>query len=668
MKLTKKELVFSNSEKLSIDQALEVLAEKVCKETGSKKTEVLNGLKDREKEISTGLENGISIPHTTVKGLKEPVVVVAKWENPVDWKSSDKKPVDLSIAIFVPESARDEHLKILGKISSLLLDKKTQDAFKKLSLEKIAEKINSLEIETNASKGKNKHYDIVGVTSCPTGIAHTFMAAEALEKAAKEKGLTIKIEKQGQSTVDHLTQDEIDNAKYIVISVGKAIDESRFGGRDVLKTSVQAPIKNNTKVIEDLISNSGTTTIKSTVKTTGGPQKVSLESTMDFSNFGQRSWNGVLAGVSYMLPFVVTGGILIALSFLFDIKNAGTSIYGNGTPLAAWVNSFGGVAFGMMVPVLAGFLAYSIVGRQGLLIGFVIGYLSIGSGPNWIEMFGYNGWMPDGADGVASSGFIGGIAGGIMGAAIVILLDKMFDKILPDALQGAKLILLLPFASLVIGGTLFWFINIPLTFVSWGLMAMLNAISTVPGGMILFGLVAGAMACVDYGGPVNKAAYLFGVFTLTSAPTTGSVFMASVSSACIIPPLGIALATSFKRKTLWDDADIAAGYTNWILGFTHITEGAIPFATKYPKDVYFQTMIAGSITAAVVAGLGIGTMAPHGGVLTFALLKVNWNVSSTMQSLIGISLYIIVLAAGTVLQAAMILFSRMRTVKKEAQR
>ncbi len=663
MELTNKELVFSNEGNINLSEALKAIATKLSEKNKINVDAVHKDLISREKEITTFLENGISIPHSVVSGIDKPIVVVTKWENPIIWDEKSKSEVDFSIAIFVPKSAREEHLKILGKISSLLISKKDQDNFKSLSNEEIVKKLNSINLEDNDSH--EGYYDIVGVTSCPTGVAHTFMAAEALEKAAKEKGLSIKIEKQGQSTVDHLTQDEIDNAKYIIIAVGKSIDESRFGGRKVMKTSVHAPIKNNKKVIEELVEQKNVEVIKSTVRSTGGPQQVSLEQTMDFNNFGTRCWNGVLAGVSYMLPFVVTGGILIALSFLVDIQNAGESVYGSGTPFAAWINSFGGVAFGLMVPILTAYLMYSVVGRQGLLVGFVIGYLAIGSGPNWIDVFSYTGWMPDGAGGVASSGFIGGIAGGVMACAIIIVLDQMFDKVLPDSLQGAKLILLLPFTALVISGTIFWFINIPLTFVSWALMDILDKISTLPGGMIMFGLVAGAMACVDYGGPVNKAAYLFGVFTIASAPTTGSVFMASVSAACIIPPLGIALATSIKRKTLWDEADISAGYTNWILGATHITEGAIPFATKYPKDVYLQTMIAGALTAATVGALGIGTMAPHGGILTFALLKVDWNVSATMQSVIGISLYVLVLTLGTILQAAMIVFSRMRTVAKE---
>ncbi len=662
MELTNKNLVFSNSGNVNLNEALKIISEKFSKSYKVNVGAVHKDLVSREKEISTSLENGIAIPHAVADGIDKPVVVVTKWEKPIIWDEKSKSKVDFSIAIFVPKDAREDHLKILGKISLLLISKKEQDEFKSLSNDLIIEKINSITIEEENKK--TGYYDIVGVTSCPTGIAHTFMAAEALVKAAEEKGLTIKIEKQGQSTVDPLTQDEIDNAKHIIFAISKSIDESRFGGKEVMRTSVHAPIKNNTKVIDELVEHKKIEIIKSTVKSTGGPQKVSLEQTMDFDNFWIRCWNGVLAGVSYMLPFVVTGGILIALSFLIDIQNAGESIYGSGTPLAAWVNSFGGVAFGMMVPILTAYLMYSVVGRQGLLVGFVLGYLAIGSGPNWIDVFSYNGWMPEGAGGVASSGFIGGIAGGIMACAIIIALDQMFDKILPDALQGAKLILLLPFTALVIAGTIFWFINIPLTFASWGLMEMLDKISTLPGGMIMFGLVAGAMACVDYGGPVNKAAYLFGVFTLASAPTTGSVFMASVSAACIIPPLGIALATSIKRKTLWDEADISAGYTNWILGATHITEGAIPFATKYPKDVYLQTMIAGALTAATVGALGIGTMAPHGGVLTFALLKVDWSVSATMQSVIGISLYVLVLTLGTILQATMIVISRMRTVAK----
>ncbi len=672
MELIKKELIFIDSNASTVDQALTAITNILADNYKVAKTKVMQGLKAREKEMPTALENGFSIPHAVVAGLEQPVIVVAKWEKEIDWSAPDKKPVDTSIAIFVPEGARDEHLKILGKVSTLLLKRDDQDKFKSMSDKQIIDAINSLNADDTKNVNKGS-YDIVAVTSCPTGVAHTFMAAEALEIAAKELGYTIKVEKQGQSTVDHLTQDEINGAKHIIFAVGKSIDESRFGGRKVHRTSVQAPIKDGASVINEAVKGLKLSDVKSSVRSTGGAQQVNVEAALDFENFGARIWNGVLAGVSYMLPFVVVGGIMVALSFLIDMPKYNemqelgmADQFGNYTAAAHWVNQFGSLAFGMMVPILTAYLMYSMVGRQGLVVGFVIGYIAIGSGPNWIEAFNYNGWSPEAMEGsTAASGFIGGIAGGVMASAIIILLDQMWNRILPDSLQGAKMILILPFSAVAIAGIAFWFINIPLTFVSWGLFEVLDFVGNLPGGIVLFGLVAGAMACVDYGGPVNKAAYIFGVTTLASAGSTGSIWMASVSAACIIPPLGIALATCFGRKTLWDDQDIAAGYTNWILGATHITEGAIPFATKYAKDIYIQTMISGAITAALVGLAHIGTMAPHGGVLTFALLKVDWVSDPLAQMILGIILYVAILIFGICLQATLILISRKRTVKKE---
>lgn len=674
MDLINKNLVLSNNALSSKDKALDFIAEALSKDSGVKADVVAKALKAREEEISTGLENGFAIPHAVVKGLKNPVIAVAKFGKGIKWETLDKSDVDTVIAIFVPDGAREEHLKLLGKVSMFLETKTEQNKFKKLNDDDIIKAINSLEVKKE--KSFNGKYDIVGVTACPTGVAHTFMAAEMLEKEAKSRGLTIKIEKRGQQTVDALTAKEIEGAKYVIFSTGKAIDESNFGGKEVYREAISKTIKDAKTSIDNLVAGNKTETIKSNVKTTGGAQLFSTEATMDFNNFWRRCWDGVLNGVSHMLPFVVVGGILVAFSFMIDTfaGNADAQgAFGSVNPFASWMGAFGHVTFDLMVPIFTAYLVYSICGRQGLIVGFAVGFLATGAGPNWIDVFGYGGWVPDtavGADGsvtMPASGIIGGIVGGMGAAALVIWADGLWNKVLPKSLMGAKLILILPFTTVVIGGTLFWFVNIPLTFITWGLLAFLELFSDHWYMMILFGLIAGAMACVDYGGPVNKAAYVFGTVTIASAPATGSVFMASVSAACMLPPLGIALATCFGRGTLWDENDVSAGYTNWILGSTHITEGAIPFATKYPKDVYLQTMISGSIVAALAGALSIGTMAPHGGVLTFALLKCSLFENAGMQIGMGITLYLLILAFGTCLQAFLIVMSRKRTVKNESK-
>lgn len=675
MDLINKKLVVSNNTLTNKEKALEFIADAFSKAAGVDSAAVVKSLQAREDEISTGLENGIAIPHAVVKGIKEPQILVAKFSKGVKWQTLDNSDVEVAIAIFVPEGARDEHLRLLGKVSTFLGTKEDQDQFKKRNDDEIIEAINSLEVKK--AKTFNGKFDIVGVTSCPTGVAHTFMAAEMLEKEAKARGLTIKIEKRGQQTVDALTPKEIEGAKYVIFSTGKAIDESKFAGKEVYREAISKTIKDAKTSIDNLIDGSKAEVIASSVKSTGGAQLFSLEATMDFNNFGRRCWDAVLNGVSHMLPFVVVGGILVAMSFMIDTfaGNADAEgAFGSVNPFAAWMGTFGHVTFDLMVPIFTAYLVYSICGRQGLIIGFAVGFLAAGSGPNWIEVFSYNGWYPtflgDVNAATPASGIVGGIIGGIGAAALVILCDNLWNKVLPQSLMGAKLILILPFTVVVIGGTLFWFVNIPLTFITWGLLAFLNLFNDHWYMMIIFGLVAGAMACVDYGGPVNKAAYVFGTVTLGLpgvAEAGGSVYMASVSAACILPPLGIALATCFGRGTLWDESDISAGYTNWILGSTHITEGAIPFATKYPKDVYLQTMLVGSIVAALAGGLGIATMAPHGGVLTFALLKCTLFSDPTLQIVFGITLYLLILAFGICLQAFLIVMSRKRTVRKEAE-
>lgn len=668
MKLTNDKLVFEVKDKVTKAEALNLISQKLAEQFGTDQKKVKAALDKREKQVSTGFEHGLAIPHAAIDGITEPKIVVTKWSKDIEWGSLDNKPTNLSVAIFVPKDASEDHLVILGKISTLLQGKKEIEKFRSLTNAGIAKQINSLKIETK--KVVSGPYDIVAVTSCPTGIAHTFMAAEILEKEAKENGMSIKVEKQGQTVVDELSQEEINNAAHIVFATGRGVEESRFAGRSIVRMHVTEPIKDSKKAFQKILDDEGTVAGSSNVVSSDGIGLAkNMAASMDFNNFGPRCWNGILAGVSYMLPFVVTGGILMAMSFLLDMSNAGTDVYGNGTELASWVNQFSGLAFNLMVPILTAFMMYTILGRQGIMVGMVIGLISAGYGPDWIDVFGYNGWMPesieDGAS--AASGFIGGISGAIIGCAFIIMFDKLFDKILPKSLHGAKLLLILPFFSTLVGAGLFWFINIPLTFIQWGLTAFIALFAT-PKLIWVYGIFAGILVCMDLGGPFSKVPYLFGVSTIAGAPAEyGSIYMASTSAACILPPIGCALATCFGRKELWDDADVSAGITGWVLGSTHITEGAIPFATKYPKDIYIQTMICGCIAATLSGVMGICTMAPHGGLLTMALLKCKYFTDVTMQITFGIIIYLSIIAGCAILQAFLIVISRKRTVRKQKE-
>ncbi len=691
MQLTNKNLIVFQNKKLEKPEILELITKTLYNNYKNFEFEqVLDGLKAREEQISTGMENGIAIPHALIanKDFKNPQIVIIKLAHEIEWGSLDNKPTNFIIAIFVPKKVSKTHLTILSEISKLLIDGKMLKKIKAMTKKDLVELFNSISLEKNIEEAApiiNDDYDVVGVTSCPTGVAHTFMAAEAIEQECQKRGLSAKIERQGSMTENILSQSEIDRAKYIILATGRKIDKDRFGGRELYEVPVTKPIKDAVGTINNLLDPTYTQDkqiTKTTIKSTGGNiTTAGYDADFTFHNFHKRLYGAVLTGVSYMLPFVVFGGIMIALSFLVDIKNArilndagewiGNPGYGSTSTAAAWIGGIGGLSFGLMVPVLTAYLMYGIIGKQGIMPGFVIGFIAIGSGPSWIDIFSYTGWAPEAAmngdDFIAtSSGFIGGIIGGIGACALFIALDKGLNKILPESLHGAKLILILPVLGTAAAATIFWFVNIPLTFVSWGLMAFLGLMQH-PKTAWIFGIVVGLMCAVDYGGPVNKAAYLFGVATLAGAGPQGSVWMAAVSAACILPPLGIAAATCFKRKTLWDEDDISAGYTNWILGSTHITEGAIPFATKYPKDIYWTTMLSCAFVGGLSAALGIATFAPHGGVFTFALLNCTYfGVDQViLAKLFGIGLYVLVLVLGIILQASLIVWRRTITIKKQ---
>ncbi len=695
MQLTNKNLIVFEENKLEKQEVLELITKTLYNNQNNFEFEqVLTGLKDREKQFSTGMENGIAIPHALVESedFKFPKIVIIKLAHEIEWKSLDNKPTNFIIGLFVPKNTSKTHLTILSEISKLLINQEILSKIKTMNKNDLVLLFNKILLkEKNSSNGhdKNEYYDIVGITACPTGIAHTFMAAEAIENECKKRGLSVKIEKQGSTTENHLTQDEIDHAKYIILAVGRKIEKGRFVGREIYEIPVVKPMKDPVGVIDALIDPTNTkdksTTLAKVQSTGKNITTAGYEADFTFNKFHKRLYAAILTGVSYMLPFVVFGGIMIAFSFLVDINNAkiledgeyiGNPNYGSTSVAAQWIGGIGHLSFDIMVPVLVAYLMYGLIGKQGIMPGFVIGFIAIGNGPGWIDIFSYQGWAAEGAfsesiTGVktytaTSSGFIGGIIGGIGATALFIYLDKGFNKILPDSLHGAKLILFLPVIGTAFAATIFWFVNIPLTFVSWGLMAFLG-LSNSPWTIWIFGIIIGIMMTTDYGGPINKSAYFFGVASIAGGNVgdQGSIYMAAVTAAAMLPPLGIAAATSFKRKTLWDDADISAGYTNWVLGGTMITEGAIPFATKYPKDIYWTTMIAGAFVGGLTCALGIATFAPHGGIFTFALLNCVYFDSVIIAKVFGIGLFILVLALGVLLQASLIIWRRTITVKKE---
>lgn len=666
MKLTNKNLIINSSSKSKTQiDIFEEISNLLIKENFIKnKKELIDGFKNREKKGSTGMAEGFAIPHSVNSELDEPKVVVLKNVKVEKWDTLDQKPVDTVIAIIVPKNGREDHLTILSKLSGKLANADFSKMIKNSTSLKIEKELNNIVVlekkENKPSETTNSNYDVVAITSCPTGIAHTYMAAEKLLEGAKKLGLTIKVETQGQTVQNVLTQSEIDNAKGIILAIDRGVEMQRFSGKEIHKTGTKKVIANAELHINEALENKNTEKV-AVIATGNSLDGVSGEGELTLHNFKSRSWKAVMNGVSYMLPFVIFGGIFIALSFLIDINNAGSPDFGHTTKVAGFFNSIGGVSMGLMIPILAAYTMFGMIGRPGLLPGFIIGMLAAGSGPIFTEVFNIEvpGWVPEefSKTSSVSSGFIGGVIGAFLATVIVVGVSKGLD-FLPQSLRGIKQILLLPLFGTASASIIFWFANIPLIYLSWGLLFILDLINKAGLQWLLAMLLAGMMA-IDMGGPVNKTAYVFGTIMMPSSGD-GKIYMAAVMAGGMVPPLSIAIATLIKRKSLWDSQDIDAGYTNWVMGASFITEGAIPFASKYPKSI-MPSIILGSLISGLLVGLlQIQLQAPHGGIFVFALLT-----STIMPIWAAIILYIISIGIGSFVAAGTIVLLRTLEVKKK---
>lgn len=663
--LTNNKLVFKSTSTTPLSIFKDIESKVISYDKEIRKGSVVEALKLREKQLSTALQNGVAIPHGEIDGLKEPMVVVARTGTNVNWKTLDNSKVRIAIAILVPKNSSDMHFEILTKLSKQLINEEFVKQIKTGSAIKVAELINGINKsakKTTPKVVKGKKYDVVGVTACVTGIAHTYMAAEAIEKEAKNLGLSYKVETQGRTTQNKLTKEEIKAAKYVIIATDIDVDMSRFAGVEIIKTTTKGAIKNP----KSLFDSQKSIPMKSIVKAISDKKIERSEKEITFDNFWSRSYKSLMTGVSHMLPFVVFGGIMIALSFLIDINNAGDPDYGSVSPIAGWFNGIGGISMGLMVPILSAYISFNMIGKQGLLPGFVIGMIAAGSGPAWTEIFGIGApeWAGEAGSQIASSGFIGAMAGSLLGVAIYMGVMISIDKVISDKLRGIKQILLYPLFGTFFAAGIFWFLNIPLTYLFWGLFAGLDGMKSL-NALWLLGLVLGGMMAIDMGGPINKTAYIFG--TVMLGTTTYSVEMAAVMAGGMVPPLAIAMATMFGRKTLWDKSDVASGYNNWIMGASFITEGAIPFAAKYSKSIMPSIITGSALAGALVGAFQIGLAAPHGGLFTMALVRTEMfgDISVGMNMFAAISLYLGSILAGSTLAAAMIIFLRKRQLNKE---
>lgn len=576
------------------------------------------GIMNREAQTTTGLGDGIAMPHAKNAAVKEATVLFAKSNKGVDYASLDGQPTDLFFMIAAPEGANDTHLAALAELSKYLMKPGFADRLRAvtnpeevIAVFDTAEAADKAVEEVVVAPSGDRPF-IVAVTACTTGIAHTYMAEEALKKQAAEMGVDIKVETNGASGVGNkLTAEDIKKAAGVIIAADKAVDMPRFNGKPLVSRPVAAGIKQAEELINIILDGKASAyTATEGAATVESSEKLSL---------GKAFYKHLMSGVSQMLPFVIGGGILIALAFLFDgalgVPQDSLGSLGSYHEIAAMFMKIGGAAFGFMLPLLAGYIAYSIAEKPGLVAGFVAGAIA-SSG----LAFGKIPYAAGGEETLAlagvSSGFLGALVGGFLAGGVVLRLRNALRN-MPKSLQGLNAILLLPLLGTAITGFLMFFVNIPMAAINTG---MNNFLAGLEGSSaILLGLVLGGMMAVDMGGPINKAAYVFGTGTLAATVAEGgSVAMAAVMAGGMVPPLAVFVATLlYKNKFTQEERN--SGLTNIVMGLSFITEGAIPFGAADPARA-IPSFIAGSALAGALVGLsGIQLMAPHGGIFVIAL-------------------------------------------------
>ena len=581
------------------------------------------GIMAREAQTSTGLGDGIAMPHSKNAAVKEATVLFAKSNKGVDYESLDGQPTDLFFMIAAPEGANDTHLAALAELSKYLMQDGFADRLRKVtSPDEVIAAFNTGEEEAQAEEAKKAQAVkeaassdkplIVAVTACTTGIAHTYMAEESLIKTGEEMGVNVRVETNGASGVGTpLTAEEISKAVGVIVAADKAVETARKKNKKLLSKPVAAGIRQPQELIQNILDG------KAEVfhaENAGAAQESSEKLSL-----GGAFYKHLMSGVSQMLPFVIGGGIMIALAFLLDqimgVPKDQLSQLGSYHEIAAQFKAIGGAAFGFMLPVLAGYIAYSIAEKPGLVSGFVAGAIASSGAAFGGVPFASGGKATLALAGV-SSGFLGALVGGFLAGGVILVLRKLLAGI-PRALEGIRSILLLPLLGVFATGFLMLAVNIPMAAINTGLNNFLSSLSG--SSAVLLGLLVGGMMAVDMGGPVNKAAYVFGTGTLAATVTSGgSVVMAAVMAAGMVPPLAVFVATLlFKDKFTEEERN--SGLTNIVMGLSFITEGAIPFGAADPARAIPSFIVGSALTGALVGMAGIKLMAPHGGIFVIAL-------------------------------------------------
>ena len=576
------------------------------------------GILAREALTSTGLGEGIAMPHSKNSAVKEATVLFAKSNKGVDYESLDGQPTDLFFMIAAPEGANDTHLAALAELSQYLMKDGFADKLRKVSspdevialFDQASEKAAQPATVAPATEGGDF---LVAVTACTTGIAHTYMAQEALQKVAAEMGVGIKVETNGASGVGNkLTAEDIKKAKAVIIAADKAVEMDRFDGKPL----ISRPVADGIRKTEELINLALSGNAEVYKAANGGAVAASSNEKL---SLGGAFYKHLLSGVSQMLPFVIGGGIMIAIAFLLDqilgVPKDQLSNLGSYHEIAAQFKAIGGAAFGFMLPVLAGYIAYSIAEKPGLVSGFVAGAIASSGASFGGVAYAAGGEKTLSLAGV-SSGFLGALVGGFLAGGVILVLRKLLAG-LPRSLEGIRSILLLPLLGVLVTGFLMLAVNIPMSAINTALNDFLASLSG--SSAVLLGLLVGGMMAVDMGGPVNKAAYVFGTSTLASTVSTGgSPVMAAVMAAGMVPPLAVFVATLlFKDKFTTEERD--SGLTNIVMGLSFITEGAIPFGAADPARAIPSFIVGSALTGALVGLSGIKLMAPHGGIFVIGL-------------------------------------------------
>ena len=575
----------------------------------------------REEEGSTGMGDGIAIPHAHDAAVKKPAVQFARSVAGVDYDSMDGQPAHLFFMIAAPEGGDNTHLQALAALSQVLMNPdvvtalkaadtpdKVQDIFAEAVAKKEAENKAEEEAEKAAANSNSDRPYIVAVTACPNGIAHTYMAEENLKKKAKELGVDIKVETNGSEGIKHrLTADEISRAVGVVIAADKKVEMNRFDGKPLVNKPVKSGIQEPEKLIQQVLDGKA-----AIYHATGDDSSSSAES--DGTVWGN-IYKQLMNGISHMLPFVIGGGILMAISFIVEQYMGGAK-----APAFIFLNSAGNLAFAFMVPVLAAYIAESIGDTPALMPGFVGGFMaSIANaslGGSYHVNFQANSTSP--------AGFLGGIAAGFIAGYLILGMKKMFAG-LPRSVEGMKPMLLYPvFGLLFIALIMYFIVNPIFSTINLWITHFLNGMGT--GNLVLLTLVLAGMMSIDMGGPFNKAAYVFasGAFANDPKSTTAAILMAAVMVGGMVPPFATAIGTAFFKNKYTED-ERRAGVTNWILGFSFITEGAIPFATADPGRVIPSCIIGSAVSGAIVGAMRIGIPAPHGGFWVSPLATNIWG-------------------------------------------